>query len=65
MVASPYALLGPQVLATLMSMGVGSASVDAGATDIDTAGPLLLLTDCRCQPGSAGGFFSLNTVPSL
>jgi hypothetical protein len=63
-VASPYALLCPTVLTNLRSTGVVSAHVVARPGDRDgpaiegdgatLRGPLLLLTDCRCQPGAEG-----------
>ena len=51
-VASPYALLCPQVLANLVSAGIISTVVpDPGTRHVP---PLLYMTDCRCQPGSEG-----------
>jgi len=53
--ASPYALLCPIVLSNLLSTGVVSGVIHLD--DEDTRGhhePVLLLTDCRCQPGSEG-----------
>lgn len=53
--ASPYALLCPIVLSNLLSTGVVSGVLYPD--DEDACGrqePVLLLTDCRCQPGAEG-----------